>query len=363
MKKRFALWMAFLLLAGCSSAPVEHTPKGENGVTDDEIISGEETDSQDGENLNLTYSEMCLPVYQARIRDWPSDQDEIEKGFFGDAAYEQAGDLEGQFFHERRFLSYYCDNGSMMSLDGGAMTFYTPHVEKFHLSYFYGDIITESNKYLFANMYQQFPEGMETVFQETDLWFMSSEEARELAEKYLDLLNVEYGDEWICYAVSSDRITEVQKKMYPDEQWEYTKEDDNYFFEIPLAVNGWMLNTGGVKVDNAITLQGSYARAMVGPSGLWFLDVWMPFETVGESEARPVITGESAMQCAEEWYSQLLGAGKIELENLGIRYVAQCNTVRDAEAFELIPTWMIKATFQDGTRSLLPVDAYTGERR
>lgn len=354
MKRGFVLWMALmLLLVGCSSAPVQNTGKTEIGSeAADGGTSGEKTDI-----------EGTLPTYLARIQDWSLNEEEIAIALFGGGEYEQLYDGEGQFFNDRRFLSYAGPNGKMLSLDSGAMTYYTPQVDGFPHAYFWGNIIMESNQY--SPYIELFPEGVEVVFPEMDLWFMSLDDARELTKKYLDILSVEYGEDWVCYAVPSDRLNEVRKAEYPDDPtaWNYTEEDERYCFQIPLMAGGKLLTTRGVKVDNSMMIQGSYARAMVGSSGLWFLEVWMPFEVVSESASQPIITEESAMTNAREWYSQLLGTGKVELESQGIQYVAHGNKVRNAEAFELTPAWIIKATFEDGTKNLLAVDAYTGERR
>ena len=174
-----------------------------------------------------------------------------------------------------------------------------------------------------------FPDGQDVVLTQTDWDYATMEQAKALAAGTLDKLGIEYGDEWIGFAVSGEKMTAAMHDAYPDSRypeelveglsrlgkptWKKTYDDgeDVYFFRIPQAINGHLL-TKAWSIESKERAQtqgeGCYIDVMVGRTGICYLKNHHIYETTGQSESRQTITKEQAIQVAKDYQIKQLDA-------------------------------------------------------
>ena len=279
------------------------------------------------------------------------------------AVLEQEND--SQFYLGKKTYSFRYQDGTSLYIDCGVLVFKTKEYEDYPVQYFLQEDVAS----------EVFPEGVETVCPQKDLWFMTYDDAEQLIAGYLDELGIEYGEEWRCYPVTGAVLTEAVNRHYPQDEYEadvsfgyspvkrtYDESDDIYLYWIPLAIEGYELSANGIYAANQpYQLSAGWAQAIVGSTGVWYLEVWHPFEETEILDSGNIISEEAAVEIAEEYSSNLLGMGKITLSSQGMYYVPEIKTVMTADAFELYPAWQIEAITENGDETILYVNALTGE--
>lgn len=352
MKKKRIVKIGIMLfmiigMCGCAKLPVENDNSTE-----------ESTEWKEMETENI----QCA-VYKAKVHE--VSQELLVELFASQREETLSQEKESQFYKGKTAYSYWYEDETRLYMDCGVLTFNTKEYENYPIQYFLDEKIAS----------EIFPEGVEMVCPQKDLWFMTYQDAERLVSDYLEQLGIEYGADWTGYSITGTVLTEAVNRRYPQDEYEadvsfgygevkreFGEEDDIFLFWIPLAIEGHELSAEGIYAANqTYQLPAGWAQAIVGSTGLWYLEVWHSFDQTGIIETGNIISDGSAVKLAEEYCSHLLGVGEIKLENQGLHYVPEIKTVMTADAFELYPAWLIEATTETGASTLLYVDALTGE--
>lgn len=232
--------------------------------------------------------------------------------------------------------------------------------------------------------YYYFKDGPEENLSQRDLDFMQLGDAKSLVAEYLDALEIEYGNEWISWAVDAETLTEMMTSRFPEETYPgatvngwnkyYQPGDDVYIFQIPLAVCGHVLTDaeylllGDMADDGSADYgYGCYARAMVGTDGLLSLEVSQIIEVKAESEKKAAIEKDYAIELAEE-YILNTPALNYHAEHEGLNKISESfcyiPSVKLGESKGILyPCWEICYENAYGDEYRINVDAITGEVR
>ena len=343
MKRKYLLGALIISIVctACSSRPTEI----QYISTEEEENINNVTDENDSDAEIAAETEK-YSVYQVKEKDFSLEL--LEELFLEGRTVEQKRESPSFDFDDFTDTFYECSDGSGLTLVGARVYFSTKESNNYPIQYFYDD---DMRSKVFQN-------DISSIFPEKDLDFMTLENAKALVSDYLNRLDIETGEDWETYPLDAEKLTEVVKGYYTDEEYEqdiadgykpvkrdYDKEDEVYLFRIPISVDGNVITFKNYEAGELnYTVYGSSVEVIVGDTGIIYFTVINDYEPVNVEEKEAIISEDDAIQAIKEEYAHLLAMNIDNIKSYGLYYVSTVTEQAKRDGFKILPAYIIAVT-------------------
>ena len=202
---------------------------------------------------------------------------------------------------------------------------------------------------------------------DTDLDFMSREEALNVLLDKLELLGIQLGDiEFSCYGLEHNTLEEEEyaedvegqedKSVYKDK---WTKDDDCYYFVIRQKKNGIVEyhKYGGIMINYEDC--NSSIQAVVSKRGLESLDMECALKIENTGKKVKIIQPQAVLDIVSNKYGKIIGTEKYTINSFNLCYMS--DLFNDNKVTPIYQCHMLEES-DEGTRvEQLLINAETGE--
>ena len=205
----------------------------------------------------------------------------------------------------------------------------------------------EVGYYLFSEFPTSLPFGdnRATYLSGKNLDFATIDEAKSQVQKYVNSLGISVLEP-TCYTMDYDTMYKVYTERVDqpgyDEDFDFIiepqKQDEQYIFDYPVAVNGMPLGNfeGGGYSDDSYMI-GTLLRIVYGEEGIRAMTLPYALDVTEVGTMQPVLTLDEALQIVDDKYNSIIMEGNYKIDKIEMAY----SPIRqqDVTQAKIIPVW------------------------
>lgn len=205
----------------------------------------------------------------------------------------------------------------------------------------------EVGYYLFSEFPSSLPFGdnRATYLSGKNLEFATIDEAKSQVQKYVNSLGISVLEP-TCYTMDYDTMYKVYAERVDqpeyDEDFDFViepqKQDEQYIFDYPIAVNGMPLGNfeGGGYSDDSYMI-GTLLRMVYGEEGIRAMTLPYALDVTDVGTVQTVLTLDEALQIVDDKYNSIILEGNYKIDKIEMAYTPIRQ--QDISQAKIIPVW------------------------
>lgn len=205
----------------------------------------------------------------------------------------------------------------------------------------------EVGYYLFSEFPSSLPFGdnRATYLSGKNLEFATIDEAKSQVQKYVNSLGISVLEP-TCYTMDYDTMYKVYAERVDqpeyDEDFDFViepqKQDEQYIFDYPIAVNGMPLGNfeGGGYSDDSYMI-GTLLRMVYGEEGIRAMTLPYALDVTDVGTVQTVLTLDEALQIVDDKYNSIILEGNYKIDKIEMAYTPIRQ--QDVSQAKIIPVW------------------------